>query len=49
MPTLTVTLSDILYASALDLVAGRYASLDWFVERTLLDKVSAADPARLKA
>ncbi len=54
MPTLTVTLSDILHASALELVPRPYATLDWLVERALLDKVSAvrteeAAPPRLHA
>src|SRR5689334_10580842 len=54
MPILSVQLSDILHASVLELVPGRYASVDWFVERTLLDKVSAvrteeAAPPRLHA
>jgi hypothetical protein len=54
MPTLTVTLSDILHTSALELVPSPYATLDWLVEKALLDKVSAvrteaAAPPRLHA
>jgi hypothetical protein len=54
MPILSVELSEVLHASVAELVPGRYASVDWFVERTLLDKVSAvrteeAAPPRLGA
>jgi hypothetical protein len=54
MPILSVELSEALHASVAELVPGRYASVDWFVERTLLDKVGAvrteeAAPPRLKA
>jgi hypothetical protein len=54
MPTLTVNLSDILHATVVEFVPGRFASLDWFVESTLLAKVGAvrteeAAPPRLKA
>lgn len=54
MPTLTVTLSDIIHAGALELVPRPYATLDWLVERALLDKVSEvrteqAAPPRLRA
>jgi hypothetical protein len=54
MPILSVELSDVLHASVLEIVPGRFASVDWFVERTLLDKVGAvrteeAAPPRLRA
>jgi len=54
MPTLSVELSEVLHTSVLEIVPGRFASVDWFVERTLLDKVSAvrteeAAPPRLRA
>lgn len=41
MPILSVNLSEVLHASVLEFVPGRFASVDWFVERTLLDKVGA--------
>ncbi len=54
MPTLSVELSEVLHTSVLEIVPGRFASVDWFVERTLLDKESAvrteeAAPPRLRA
>jgi hypothetical protein len=41
MATLSVELSDVLYTSVMEIVPGRFASVDWFVERTLLDRVGA--------
>jgi hypothetical protein len=54
MPTLTITLSDTIHAHALELVPSPYISLDWLVEKALLDKVSEvrteqAAPPRLQA
>jgi len=54
MPTLSVELSETLYASVEEFVPNRFVSLDWFVERALLDKLGAlrteeAAPPRLKA
>jgi hypothetical protein len=54
MPILSVELPEILLTNVREVVEGRYASVDWFVERTLLDKVSAerterAAPPRLRA
>jgi hypothetical protein len=54
MPTLKVELSEVLHTSVLEIVSGRFASVDWFIERALLDKVSEvrteqAAPPRLRA
>src|SRR5262245_47795974 len=54
VPTLTVELSEVLHTSVLEIVPSRFASIDWLVERALLDKVSEgrteeAAPPRLRA